>query len=188
METQIRILIADDHPIFRKGLREVIEEDPSLIVISEVEDGAMALAELQSLAPRVAVLDIEMPKKNGFALAQAVRDLKISVEIIFLTMYKEEDAFNRALDTGVKGYVLKDSAATEIISGIKAVAAGQYYISPALSSFLVNRNARAALLDEEKPGLHRLTPVERRILRLIAEKRSSKEIAMAFPAPEAHLS
>jgi len=84
MEAKIRVVITDDHPIFRKGLREVIEEDAALVVVAEAQDGAAALDQLRSLRPEVAVLDIDMPKKNGFALAAAVREMKLPVEIIFL--------------------------------------------------------------------------------------------------------
>lgn len=175
--TKIRILIADDHPIFRKGLREIIEEDAELIIVREVDDGAEAFERLQSLKPDVAVLDIGMPKQNGFDVAQGAAEIKLPVKIIFLTMYKEHEAFNRALDLGVKGYILKDSAATEIVDGIKAVAAGEHYISPAISSFLVSRIARANSFSERHPGLRALTPTEQRILKFISEKKSSKEIA-----------
>ena len=174
-ETKIRVVIADDHPIFRKGLREVIEDDPGLLVVGEAEDGAAAFDRLQMLKPDVAVLDIGMPKKDGFTLAREVRASDLPVSIIFLTMYKEEDALNRALDLGVKGYVLKDSAAADIVEGIKSVAAGRHYISPSISSYLVTRSARAAEL-EGGAWLGSLTPAERRILNLIAEKKTSREI------------
>jgi len=179
-ESKIRVIIADDHPIFLKGLREVIEEDQELIVVGEAAEGAAALGCLQSLSPQVAVIDIDMPKMNGFAIAEASRDLKLPVGIIFLTMHRGEDAFNRALDLGVKGYVLKDSAVLDIVNGIKTVASGRHYISPSISSFLVNRTARGAELAQQKPGIHQLTQMERRILKLIAEKKTSKEIASAL--------
>jgi DNA-binding NarL/FixJ family response regulator len=174
-ETKIRVVIADDHPIFRKGLREVIEDDPGLLVVGEAEDGAAAFDRLRMLKPDVAVLDIGMPKMDGFTLAREVRASDLSVAIIFLTMYKEEDALNRALDLGVMGYVLKDSAAADIVEGIKSVAAGRHYISPSISSYLVTRSARPAEL-EGRSGLRSLTPTERRILKLVAEKKTSKEI------------
>lgn len=173
----IEILIADDHPIFRKGLREVIEEDEDLVIVGQAADGLEAFEFIQRLRPRVAVVDIEMPKKDGFSLVEAVKESRLDVSIIFLTMYKEERSFNRALDLGVRGYVLKDSAANEIVNAIKAVAAGQHYISPAIQTFLINRNARSARLAEQKSGIQLLTPMELRILRLIAEKKTSKEIA-----------
>ena len=175
MATKVRVIIADDHPIFRQGLREVIEDDPDLILVGEAADGAAAFERIQTLKPDVAVLDIGMPKQDGFALARAVRERDLAVTIVFLTMYKEEDALNRALDLGVKGYVLKDSAAAEIVNAIKAVAAGGHYISPAVSSYLVARSARVAA-SVSGTGLDSLTRTERRILTLIAHKKTSKEI------------
>jgi len=175
-ENRIRVVIADDHPIFRKGLRETMEEEEDLLVVGESGDGKAALDLLQSLQPQVAVVDIDMPRKNGFVLAEEVRDLKLPVRIIFLTMLREEDAFNRAVDLGVSGYVLKDSAVIEIVNAIKAVAAGGHYVSPSISSFLINRTARRTRLVDERPGIEKLTRTERRVLQLIAEKKTSKEI------------
>ena len=113
----------------------------------------------------------------GFDLVRAIRDARLATEIVFLTMYDDEEIFNSAMDLGVKSYVLKDSAITEIVGSIKAVAAGRHFISPALSGYLINRNARAALLVQHTPGLRSLTPTERRILKFIAEYKTSKEIA-----------
>ena len=177
MFTEIRLVIADDHPLLRQGLRQVIESDSRLQVLAEAGDGKTALERIEALRPDVAVLDIEMPELTGFDLLRAIRAKKLAVEVVFLTMYKDEDMFNEALDLGAKGYVLKDSAITEIVGCIHAVAAGRHYISPAISSFLVGRNTRSTELVKQKPSLNDLTPTERRILRLIAEKKTSKEIA-----------
>jgi len=177
MSTEIRLVIADDHPLLRQGLRQVIESDSRLQVLAEAGDGKTALERIEALRPDVAVLDIEMPELTGFDLLRAIRAKKLAVEVVFLTMYKDEDMFNEALDLGAKGYVLKDSAITEIVGCIHAVAAGRHYISPAISSFLVGRNTRSTELIKQKPSLNDLTPTERRILRLIAEKKTSKEIA-----------
>jgi DNA-binding NarL/FixJ family response regulator len=177
VDSKTRVFIADDHPVFRKGLRELIEEEAELTVVGEADDGAAAFERIQTLAPEVAVLDIGMPKMNGFAVAEAVKASNLGVKIIFLTMYKERDAFNRAFDLGVKGYLLKDSAATEIADSIKRVASGELYISPTISSFLINRLAQADSLVTTHPGLHTLTPAENIILRLIADNKTSKEIA-----------
>src|SRR5262249_35820545 len=102
---------------------------------------------------------------------------KLQVEAIFLTMHKDEDLFNEAMNLGVKGYVLKDSAVTDIAAAVKAVVIGQSYISPSLSSYLISRGSRASSLAKQRPGLNVLTPTERRILRLIAENNTSREIA-----------
>jgi len=174
---KISVVIADDHPIFRQGLRQVIEADERIVIVGEAADGETTLERLESLTPDVAVLDIEMPRKDGFALAQAIKDKGLSTQVIFLTMFKEEDLFDRAVDLGVLGYVLKDSAATEIVESIKVVAAGKHFISPAISSYLVNRNRRAAALAQHKPGLNDLTATERRVLKLIAEEQTTREIA-----------
>lgn len=176
MNSEITVLIADDHPIFRKGLRQIIETDPSLKIVAEAEDGESALAQMQACCPQVAVLDVDMPGKDGLAVAREVRELRLPVSLIFLTMHKNERFFNAALDTGAKGYVLKDSASAEIVSGIRAVAAGQSYVTPALTDYLLNRR-RAGAQSSQPTGTDALTEAERRILRLVAEYKTSKEIA-----------
>ncbi len=177
MRTQIRILIADDHPVFRQGLRQIIESDPQLKVIAEAADGEQALTRLLDTPVDVAMLDLTMPVKDGFAVAREAAELRIAAPLIFLTMHKDEHYLSAALDLGVKGYVLKDSAVTEIVNCVKSVAAGQEYISPALSSYLIRRGERAAALAARKPALEQLTPTERRVLKLIAEGRTSRQIA-----------
>ncbi|MEW6210685.1 MAG: response regulator transcription factor [Acidobacteriota bacterium] len=174
---EIRIVIADDHPIFRQGLRQAIERESDLKVLDEAADGLSALRLVESLRPDVAVLDISMPGMDGFVLAESMREKKLEVGIIFLTMYKEEAAFNRAMDMGVKGYILKDSAVSDIISCIRAVAGGQLYVSPTIASYVLSRSARSAALLDERPGLKDLTPTERRILKMIADNKTSREIA-----------
>jgi len=177
MTNQIKILIADDHPVFRQGLRQIIETDPQLKVIAEAGDGEQALARLQEKTVDVAMLDLSMPLKDGFAVARAARELRLSVPLIFLTMHKDEHYLHAALDLGVKGYVLKDSATVEIVNCIKAVIAGHEYVSPSLTSFLIRRGSRSAALVEERPALEQLTPTERRVLKLVADGQTSREIA-----------
>jgi len=177
MNPEIRILIADDHPVFRAGLRQVIELSADLKVIAEAEDGTMALERVREHTPDVAVLDVDMPGMDGFEVVRALRQEKLSVEVVFLTMHKDEDMFNAAMNIEVKGYVVKDSAVTDIVASIRAVHAGQPFISPALSAYLLNRTRASARLTHEKPGIHQLTPTERRILKLLAENKTSKEIA-----------
>jgi DNA-binding NarL/FixJ family response regulator len=177
MRKEIKLMIADDHPIFRQGLRQVIDADPGLTIVAEAEDGETTLERLPTSGAEILVLDVDMPNKDGFEVARAIRTERLPVAVIFLTMHKDERFFNAALDLGVKGYVLKDSAVTEIIGSIRAVAAGQEYVSPALTSYLLNRGRRSAALLNEQPGLGQLTPTERRILKLIAEYKTSKAIA-----------
>jgi DNA-binding NarL/FixJ family response regulator len=179
METkaEIRVVIADDHPVFRQGLRQVVEAEPSLRVVAEAGDGEAALARLREARPDVALVDLDMPGMSGFEVARAVRRENLPVELVFLTMHKDEDVLEEALRLGVKGYVVKDSAVTDIVGSVRAVAAGRHFISPSVSAHLVRRRERAADLARRKPGLEDLTPAELRVLRLIAEHKTSREIA-----------
>jgi DNA-binding NarL/FixJ family response regulator len=177
MTPTISIVIADDHPLFRKGLRQSIEEDLSLRIVGEASDGAAALRMIEDRIPDVAVLDIDMPKMRGLQVAKKVKELKLFVAVIILTIYKEEDMFNEAMDAGVRGYVMKETAVIDLLEAIKMVAMGQYYFSPAIAGHLMGRSQRAKHLLTEKPSLAELTPAERRILKLITLNKTSKEIA-----------
>ena len=176
MSNEITIILADDHPIVRKGLREVIEEDKRLRVVAEANNGREAVEAIEKFSPQVTILDIDMPVMNGFETAREIKRRKLKTEIIFLTMHRDEDLFNEAIDLGAKGFVLKDSALIDIIECVKAVAASEHYASHALTKFLINRSRRALGLTERQPTVKDLTPTERRILKLIAENMTSKEI------------
>ena len=173
---QIEIVIADDHPIVRQGLRQMIETDRYLNIIGEAGDGETTLQVIEARQPQVVVLDIDMPVVGGFDVVRELRRKRSDVKIIFLTMHSEEEIFQTAMDLGVNGYILKDSVTTDIISAIRSVAAGKSFISPTLSHLLLNRRNRAEKLRSDKPGLELLTPTERRILKLIADDKTSKEI------------
>jgi DNA-binding NarL/FixJ family response regulator len=177
MKTEIRVLIADDHPIFRTGLRQVIEQAPHLKVVAEAEDGITAFERIQEVRPEVAILDIDMPGEDGFAVARKIREHRLPVTVIFLTMHKDELHLNEALDIGVRGYLIKDNAAADVVKCIDAIVAGQDYISPSLSTHLLNRTRRATAFAEQTRGIADLTTTERRILTLLAEYKTSKEIA-----------
>jgi DNA-binding NarL/FixJ family response regulator len=173
MRKEIRILIADDHPIFRRGLRMVVEADPLLKVVAEADDGQSALGCIVGLQPDVAVLDIDMPPPDGLAIARWLQEQRLAVAAIFLTMHKDEALFNAALDAGVRGFIVKDGAANEIVGCIKAVAAGQSFFSPTLSGHLLTRRNRAS----QSPSVNDLTASECRVLLLVAESKTNKEIA-----------
>lgn len=177
MSSTVNILIADDHPVFRSGLRMVIAADPGFTVVGEAGDGMVALDAIRTLRPDIAILDINMPHMNGLDVARHVSEEKLPVDVVILTMHNAEDIFTRALDLGVKGYVLKESAVSDIMTGVRAVAEGKYFVSPQLTDFLLSRNERARALFKRLPSLDDLTPSERRILRLISEDKTSREIA-----------
>lgn len=177
MTSTISVVIADDHPLFRKGLRQSIEEDPSFTILGEASNGAAALRLIEERMPDVAVLDIDMPEMRGLQVARVVQEKKLFVAVIILTIYKEEDMFNEAMDAGVRGYVMKETAVIDLLEAMKAVAMGKYYFSPAIAGHLVSRSQRAKTLLTQKPSLADLTPAEQRILKLIARNKTSKEIA-----------
>ena len=139
-------------------------------------DGETALREIKAAKPEVVVLDLHLPGIAGLELVRALRSLSPPPAVIVLTMHSEEAMFNAAMDGGAQGYVLKDNAAADALAGLKAVAAGGVFISPSVARFLVRRRERTAALKVEKKGLTALTPTERRILRLVAENKTNKEI------------
>ena len=169
-------MMADDHPIVRQGLKQIIETDGAISIVAEAGDGDTALALIEKHKPDVAVLDIDMPEMDGFDVVRSLQQKKIEIEIVFLTMHSEDEIFQEAMDLGVKGYVLKDSAVNDIITSIRSVADGKPFLSPALSALLLNRRNRVIELNGTQPGLQTLSPTERRILKLIAEDKTSKEI------------
>ena len=177
MKKQINVLIADDHPIFRSGLRLIIEADSLLRVVGEAADGDSALVSIHQLQPDVAVLDIDMPSPDGLAVARQVRKEGLPVETIFLTMHNEEELLNAALDAGVKGFIVKDGAANELNACIKAVAAGRSFISPTLSGHLLKRRSHPDTSAVETSAINDLTAAERHVLLLVSESMTNKEIA-----------
>lgn len=174
---KLSIVIADDHPVFRVGLRDTIASEPGFKVVGEAGDGEQALEMISRMHPAIAILDVSMPKLDGLALARKLAAQEPAVGVILVTMYREQKLFTQALEAGVKGYVLKDSAATDIVSCIKAVAAGQNYVSPELTTYLVNRVRQAETAVLARSDLEGLTTTELRILSLLADYKTSKEIA-----------
>jgi len=171
------ILIADDHSIFRHGLRQVIEQQPDLKVVAEAEDGQAALESLRSVRPAIAILDIDMPNLDGFGVARQVAKQAWPVQIVFLTMHKDELHLSEAMNLGAKGYRVKEAAAQDVVNCIRAVRRGETYVSPTVSIHLLNRARRTSELLGEIPKLEDLTPAERRVLALLADCKTSKDIA-----------
>ncbi|MGA2176889.1 MAG: response regulator transcription factor [Verrucomicrobiota bacterium] len=177
MKSDLKILVVDDHPLFRRGLREAIEENPRFRIVAEASDGEEGMRLLLDLKPQLAIVDIDMPRMNGLEMARAIQKMNVAVGVIFLTMYKDESMFNAALDAGVKAYVLKENAAGEILAALDRVAEGRTFESMSMSGMGQRRSDRAKELILSKPQIDDLTPAERRVLKHIAEDRTSKEIA-----------
>ena len=174
---EITIIIADDHPIVRQGMRQIIETASDLKIVAEAADGQAALDAIIEFQPQIAILDVDMPNLDGFAVARRIYENNIETEVIFLTIHNDEVMFNAAIDLGAKGYVLKQSALDEIINCIKTVAKSQYYASPSLTTFLINRQRRSLNLGQKSPSIKDLTRTEKLILKMIADDKSTKEIA-----------
>ena len=177
MKQNIKVLVADDHPLMRKGLVTVLEEENIFFTIEQAEDGEEAYNKLVKNKFDVVTLDIKMPLMSGLEIARKLKEDKIGTKIIFLTMYKNENMFNEAMDAGANGYVLKENAATDIIDGIKEVMRGGYFISPLISEYLIKRGNRVNKLDLDIPSIKLLTKSERKILKLISEDKTTTTIA-----------
>ena len=174
---KIRVLIVDDHPIFRKGLKAELTHQPGVEVVGEADNSEKAISLTKELSPDVIILDVNLPGKNGIEIAEEIRAFTKDVNIIFLTMYNEEELFNAAFDVGASAYLLKENAVDEVISAVTEVYNGCSYISPSIGKYFVNREKKASKMLLENPGIKNLTEKEREILRLIAQGRTSKEIA-----------
>lgn len=176
-DARISIVIADDHPIVRKGLREILEDERSFHVASECGDGASALECIRTLRPDIALLDIDMPGMSGLDVAAVVHRDRLDTAMMFLTITDSAEMFNRAIEYGVTGYILKDAAVPDLVRGIHAVLRGEYFFS----SSLAQRTRNDGQDDSDAPVLAQLfrdlTPTERKILRFIADNKSTMEIA-----------
>lgn len=168
------VVIVDDHPIFRRGLREVVAAAPGFCVTGEAADGLAAVEQIRSLKPDLALLDIDLPGLGGLQVARAVGAF---TRVIMLTLHAEENMFNAAMDAGARGYVLKENAIQDVVLALNAVAGGGMYMSHSISQYLIRRDQRVSALREKKTGLNRLTPTERCVLRLVAENKTNKQIA-----------
>jgi len=166
---ETRVLIADDHPLFRLGLRSVIEEEPGFTVVGEAENGEIALELVESTDPQVLILDVEMPVKDGIETAREMLVRFPDVKISFLTLHRDHQILNALETLHVKGYVLKDSAQADIIDCIKTMISGDTYISPAIFAI--------ALSGMDQRLFESLTAAELGILRCITEKMTLKDIA-----------
>ncbi|MBK8616017.1 MAG: response regulator transcription factor [Anaerolineales bacterium] len=171
----IRILLAEDHIMVRAGLRALLERAKEITIIGEASNGQEAITMAADLKPDVLVMDIMMPRLNGIQAAEQIRSMKLPVHILLLSMYSDAGLVHQALQSGVKGYVLKTSVSEELLWGIHAVSRGETYLSSVISS-IVTENTLHPNTAQTANLLDVLSPREKEILQLIAEENTSGEI------------
>jgi len=177
MPQQVSILIVDDHPLLRRGVRDSIAENPRFRIVGEASDGEDAMRLVSSLKPDIAIVDIDMPRLNGLEMLRALRHLPFAVKTVILTMYKEEDMLNAALDLGAMAYVVKENAVNDVLAALEKVARGETFLSSMMCEAGERRSDRVQQLLLSRPQIETLTPSERRILKLVGQDYTSKEIA-----------
>lgn len=173
----MRVLLADDHGIVRRGLRSLIETQPDLKVVAEAGDGMEALKLCEEHQPDAIILDVAMPKLNGIEVAERVQKLSRPPNVLILSMHADESYIIRALAAGARAYLLKDATDEDLIPALRAVAAGRPFFSPSVTGVLIEDYVRQLQARGLTDSYHLLTEREREVLQLLAEGRSNKEVA-----------
>lgn len=173
MPKKIKIIIADDHPLFRKGLKYTLRTEDQFEIVGEASNGNDAISLIEKFLPDIAIIDIEMPICNGITVAQKVLPKVKKLKIIFLTMHAEPSVLKKAVEIGAKGYLLKDSIEDEIIEAINAVYNGRIYIDPIVSGYLLHDGDGTPL----QPLLKNLTKMEYKVIKSVANNKTTHEIA-----------
>jgi two-component system response regulator DegU len=177
MENKIKILIADDHPLFRQGIKQILELEKDITVIAQASNGSEAIQLAMEHKPDVILMDINMPGTGGLQAIEEIKAENIESRIIVLTIHEDREYLIKTLQMGAEGYVLKDAEPSVLIDAIRSVYLGQSYIQPTMTKELVREFNRLTLQAREKRGENRLTAREREVLMLIAEGMINKEIA-----------
>ncbi|MBI5729853.1 MAG: response regulator transcription factor [Ignavibacteriales bacterium] len=172
MNDKLKILIADDHPLLRQGLLYIINKNENFNIVAEASDGQDALNLIREKKPDITILDVQMPKLDGFEVAKIIIKERLATKIIFLTMFKDVELIKKVFDLGIKGFVLKENAVNDIVNCIESVSEDKFFISPQASDILLKQKEQ-----KKKPEDDLLTPSEKKIINLIAQDKSSKEIA-----------
>jgi len=175
--TKTRILVADDHGIVRKGLRFLLERQEDMEVVGEAADGREAVHLAEQLHPSVVVMDIAMPQLNGIDAAAQILRSSPDARVVILSMYADEEFLVRALTTGIRGYLLKDSAENDLVRAVRAAASGRCFFSPAIAQALAEDYVRQLQHKGLQDSYELLTQREKEILQLLAEGKSNKEVA-----------
>jgi len=177
---KVRILLADDHTVMRAGLRALLERQPNLEVVGEGENGRQTVELAVSLRPDVVVMDVGMPVLNGIEATKTIVTQRPATAVVILSVHADESYVMRALKAGARGYLLKDSAATDLISAIQAVSQGKSFFSSKIRLILAEDYARAIKKKGVADSYELLTPREREILQLLAEGKTNKEVASSL--------
>ena len=175
--SSVRILLGDDHTLVRHGFRKILEEQPGWTVVGEASDGRDAVSQALALQPDVVVLDIGMPLLNGIEATRQIARRFPKINILILSMHSEEAYITQAMQAGARGYLLKDSADTDLIRAVVAVAAGKSFFSPAVAKVMLDNYVRHLADKGIVDRFDSLSEREREIFQLIAEAHSNKEIA-----------
>ena len=176
---RLRVLVCDDHALFRRGLQMVLEQEPDLELVGEAADGAEVVGRAQELMPDVILMDVRMPKRSGIEAASEIKESLPHVKILMLTISDEEADLYEAIKAGASGYLLKEIPIEEVADAIRSVWAGQSRISPSMASKLLTEFAAMTKATEEKPPMPspRLTDREMEVLRLVAQGLNNRDIA-----------
>jgi len=177
---KLRILLADDHIVMRTGLRALLERQPNLEVVGESENGRETVELVASLGPDVVVMDVAMPVLNGIEATKTIVTQRPATAVVILSMHADESYVMRALKAGARGYLLKDSAAADLISAIQAVSQNKSFFSPKVSRILAEDYVRVLKQKGAVDSYDLLTSREREILQLLAEGKANKEVATAL--------
>jgi DNA-binding NarL/FixJ family response regulator len=176
MAPRITILIVDDHTLLRDGIRAILEEQPDITVVGQAEDGREAVRLASQLRPNVVLMDIAMPLLNGLEATRQIKREHPEINVLILTMYDHEEYFRQVLEVGASGYIIKRAAASELVAAIRAVNRGEAVLSPVITRLLLEDYLqRYSKKIESDPDA--LSPREREVLQLIAEGKTSREIA-----------
>lgn len=177
MNRPIRIVIADDHTIVRQGLARLLEDQPGIIVVGEAVNGHKAIEKTLKLKPDIIIMDIAMPLLNGIEAAKRIRKELPSTKIIILSMYSHEHYIHELLETGISGYLLKDSSGRDILKAIRVAMKDETFLSPSISKKVVDSYLTPRKTSSRQERFKKLTNREREVFQLIAEGHSTRQIA-----------
>jgi DNA-binding NarL/FixJ family response regulator len=175
--TKLTIILADDHPLIREGLANIINKQKNFRVVAEADNGISAYDLIKLNVPDICILDIEMPGLNGLELCKKLKETGVKSKVLFLTMLKERSLYKKSFAVGADGYLLKDNALKELINALETISKGEFYLSEEINKLLVDAKSPILMKSELNDVIKKLSKTEKNLLLLIAERLSSKEIS-----------